>query len=150
VLEAGLAGTREEMLEVILDPLALEVYDVTAADLINAVVNNNQLIAAGEVTTENGAISVKIPSSFDGVADVYALPITVNGDRVVTLGELAEIRLTYEDRVGTARFNGETTIAHCRWSSGRGSTSSTPRRWCARRSNGAQPHGPRICANRCM
>ncbi|NKX46406.1 efflux RND transporter permease subunit [Roseicyclus persicicus] len=111
VLEAGLAGTREEMLEVILDPLALEAYDVTAADLINAVVNNNQLIAAGEVTTENGAISVKIPSSFDNAADVYGLPITVNGDRVVTLGELAEIRLTYQDRAGTARFNGETTIA---------------------------------------
>jgi len=111
VLEAGLAGTREEMLEVILDPLALEVYDVTGQDLINAVVNNNQLIAAGEVTTDNGAISVKIPSSFDSAADVYALPITVNGDRVVTLGELAEIRLTYEDRSGTARFNGETTVA---------------------------------------
>ncbi|MBF9047376.1 AcrB/AcrD/AcrF family protein [Rhodobacterales bacterium LSUCC0031] len=111
VLEAGLAGTRDEMLEVILDPLALEAYDVTAADLINAVVNNNQLIAAGEVKTEGGAISVKIPSSFDGPADVYDLPITVNGDRVVTLGELAEIRLTYEDRSGTARFNGEPTVA---------------------------------------
>ena len=111
VLEAGLAGTREEMLEVILDPLALEVYDVTAQDLINAVVNNNQLIAAGEISLETGAISVKIPSSFDTAADVYALPITVNGDRVVTLGELAEIRLTYQDRAGTARFNGETTIA---------------------------------------
>jgi multidrug efflux pump len=36
VLEAGLAGTRDEMLEVILDPLALEAYDVTAQDLINA------------------------------------------------------------------------------------------------------------------
>ncbi len=111
VLEAGLAGTRDEMLEVILDPLALEAYDVTAGDLINAVVNNNQLIAAGEVTTESGAISVKIPSSFDSPADVYALPITVNGDRVVTLGELAEIRLTYQDRIGTARFNGETSVA---------------------------------------
>ena len=111
VLEAGLAGTRDEMLEVILDPLALEAYDVSAADLINAVVNNNQLIAAGEVETESGAISVKIPSSFDSPADVYGLPITVNGDRVVTLGELAEIRLTYEDRSGTARFNGATTVA---------------------------------------
>jgi multidrug efflux pump len=111
VLEAGLAGTRDEMLEVILDPLALEAYDVTAADLINAVVNNNQLIAAGEVETAGGAISVKIPSSFDSAADVYALPITVNGDRVVTLGELADIRLTYQDRTGTARFNGETTVA---------------------------------------
>jgi multidrug efflux pump len=111
ILEAGLAGTRDEMLEVILDPLALEAYDVTAADLIGAVVNNNQLIAAGEVETAGGAISVKIPSSFDSAADVYNLPITVNGDRVVTLGELAEIRLTYEDRSGTARFNGEPTVA---------------------------------------
>jgi multidrug efflux pump len=111
VLEAGLAGTREEMLEVILDPLALEAYDVTAQDLISAVVNNNQLIAAGEVETASGAISVKIPASFDTPEDVYNLAITTNGDRVVTLGELAEIRLTYEDRAGTARFNGETTVA---------------------------------------
>jgi len=111
VLEAGLAGNRDEMLEVIIDPLSLEAYDVTAADLISSVVNNNQLIAAGEVETENGAISVSIPSSFDSPQDVYALPITVNGDRVVTLGDLADIRLTYEDRQGTARFNGETTVA---------------------------------------
>jgi multidrug efflux pump len=111
ILEAGLAGDRQEMLEVIIDPLALEAYNVTAADLINAVVNNNQLIAAGEVETESGAISVKIPASFDGVEDVYDLPISVNGDRVVTLGELADIRLTFEDRAGTARFNGETTVA---------------------------------------
>jgi multidrug efflux pump len=38
-------------------------------------------------------------------------PSPVNGDRVVTLGELADIRLTYQDRTGTARFNGETTVA---------------------------------------
>ncbi|MBF9042156.1 AcrB/AcrD/AcrF family protein [Rhodobacterales bacterium HKCCE4037] len=111
VLEAGLAGTRDEMLEVILDPLALEAYNVTAADLINAVVNNNQLIAAGEVETEGGAISITIPSSFDNAQDVYNLAVTVNGDRVVTLGELAEIRLTYQDQTGTARFDGETTVA---------------------------------------
>jgi multidrug efflux pump len=111
VLEAGLAGTREEMLEVILDPLALEAYDVTAQELVSAVVNNNQLIAAGEVETASGAIAVKIPSSFDAPQDVYDLAITTNGDRVVTLGELAEIRLTYQDRAGTARFNGETTVA---------------------------------------
>jgi len=111
ILEAGLAGGRDEMVEVVLDPLALEAYNVTAQDLINAIVNNNQLIAAGEVTTASGAISVSIPSSFDTTEDIYGVPITVNGDRVVTLGELAEIRLTYEDRTGTARFNGENAVA---------------------------------------
>ncbi len=111
VLEAGLAGHRDEMLEVVIDPLRLEAYNVTAAELLGIVVNNNQLIAAGEIETPDGAFSVKIPSSFDEPRDVYNLPVKVNGDRVVTLGELADIRLTFEDRAGTARFNGDTTVA---------------------------------------
>ncbi|MCT8160234.1 efflux RND transporter permease subunit [Pseudoruegeria sp. SHC-113] len=111
VLEAGIAGQRDEMVEVIIDPLRLEAYNVTAAELISVVINNNQLIAAGEVETPTGAFAVKIPSSFDEAQDIYNLPVKTNGDRVVTLGDLAEINLTFEDREGTARFNGETTIA---------------------------------------
>jgi multidrug efflux pump len=111
VLKAELAGHRDEMLEVEIDPLRLEAYNVTAADLISVVRNNNQLIAAGEVETASGAYAVKIPASFNTAAQVYALPVKVNGDRVVTLGDLADIRLTFEDRLGTARFNGETTVA---------------------------------------
>ncbi|MEM9125130.1 MAG: efflux RND transporter permease subunit, partial [Pseudomonadota bacterium] len=43
--------------------------------------------------------------------DVYGLPIKVNGDRVVTLGELAEINYTFEDRAGSARFDTVPTVA---------------------------------------
>ncbi|WP_424833272.1 efflux RND transporter permease subunit [Ruegeria sp.] len=111
VLEAGIAGNRDEMLEVVIDPLRLEAYNVTADELINVVRNNNQLIAAGEVETAQGTFSVKIPSSFKTAQDVYGLPIKVNGDRVVTLGELAQINYTFEDREGTARFDGEPTVA---------------------------------------
>ena len=111
VLEATLAGHRDEMLEVIIDPLKLEAYNVTAGELINVVTNNNLLIPAGEVETESGTFAVKIPSSFDEPQDVYSLPVKTNGDRVITLGDLAEIKLTFEDRQGTARFNGEPTVA---------------------------------------
>ena len=111
VLEAGIAGNRDEMVEVIIDPLRLESYNITAVELINVVQNNNQLIAAGEVETEQGTFSVKIPSSFNDVNDIYGLPVKTNGDRIVTLGELAEINFTFEDREGTARFNGDDTVA---------------------------------------
>jgi len=111
VLEAGLAGHRDEMLEVLIDPLKLEAYNVTAGELLAAVRNNNQLIAAGEVETKRGAFAVKIPSSFSEAKDVYDLPVKVNGDSVITLGDLAEIRLTFEDRLGTARYNGASTVA---------------------------------------
>ena len=95
----------------LIDPLRLEAYNVTANELISVVRNNNQLIAAGNINSEQGAFSVKIPSSFDEPSDVYNLPVKTNGDRIITLGDLAEIKLTFEDRSGVARFNGETTVA---------------------------------------
>ena len=111
VLKVELAGQRDEMLEVVIDPLKLEAYNVTAGELISVVVNNNRLIAAGEVETGGGAFAVKVPSSFTRPQQVYDLPVKTNGDRVITLGDLADIRLTFEDRQGTARVNGETTVA---------------------------------------
>ncbi len=111
VLEAGIAGNRDEMVEVVIDPLRLESYNVTAQELISVVTNNNMLVAAGEVETEQGTFSVKIPSSFDEPRDIYSLPVKINGQRVVTLGDLADIRLTFEDRTGTARFNSVPTVA---------------------------------------
>ena len=79
---AGSPGSRDEMLEVVIDPLRLEAYNVTAGELIQTVQNNNQLIAAGEVETAQGTFSVKIPSSFNEPRDVYNLPVKTNGDRV--------------------------------------------------------------------
>jgi multidrug efflux pump len=111
ILNAQLTGDRAEMLEVTIDPLRLESYNVTAAELIQVVTQNNQLVAAGEVATATGTFSVKIPASFNDQRDVMGLPVKVNGDRVITLGDLASIRLTFEDREGTARFNGVDSVA---------------------------------------
>ena len=52
------------MLEVIIDPLALEAYNVSASDLISVVNNNNLLVAAGKVETSQGAYAIKIPVSY--------------------------------------------------------------------------------------
>ena len=52
-----------------------------------------------------------IPSSFATASDIFDIPVKVNGDSVVTLGDLATISLTFEDREGTARFDGEKSVA---------------------------------------
>ncbi len=111
VLNAQLTGQRDEMLLVEIDPLRLEAYNVTAGELINVVSQNNLLIAAGQIDTAQGTFAVKIPSSFDEAQDVYSLPIKTNGNRVVTLGDLATIRLTFEEKTSTARYNGTNTVA---------------------------------------
>ncbi len=111
VLEAELTGHREEMIEVLIDPLRLESYDITADELLQAVARNNQLVPADAVKSPTASFSVSVPGAFEEPEDVYELPIKVKGDRVVRLADLAEIRRTFEDAEGTARFNGEKAIA---------------------------------------
>ncbi|WP_417598694.1 efflux RND transporter permease subunit [Pararhodobacter oceanensis] len=111
VLSADVAGVRDEMVEVIIDPLRLEAYNVSAGELLQAVTSNNQLVAAGEIETDSGRFSLSLPGNFESPQDIYSLPIKVNGDSVVTLGDLATIQMTFQDREGTARFEGAPTLA---------------------------------------
>ena len=61
------------------------------------------LVAAGAVESETAAFSVKVPGSFETASDINNLPVKVNGDRVIRLGDVTEIRRTFEDAEGEAR-----------------------------------------------
>ena len=110
VLSADLRGAREEVLEVIIDPQALEAYAISSEALVNTLSRNNRLIPAGSVDSGGGRFSVKVPSVVETAADVMDLPVQVSGDSVVTLQDVATIRRTFKDRVSHARFNGVETI----------------------------------------
>ncbi len=110
VLSADLRGHREELLEVLIDQMKLESYDITQTELINAVTRNNQLVAAGFLDTGQGRFNVKVPGLFEDARDVFELPIKVQGDGVVTLGDVAEIRRTFKDPTVYTRVNGNPAI----------------------------------------
>ncbi len=111
VLEAEINGKREELVEIVIDPSRLESYGITASELLQTVSNNNQVIAAGAVETQQGSFSIKLPGAIETLKDIYELPIKVQGERVVTMRDLADVRRTFEDRTSIARFNGEPTIS---------------------------------------
>ncbi len=111
VLEANLTGNREELLEVVVDPAKLESYNISQAELISIVANNNRLVAAGSLDTGRGRFQVKVPGLFETREDVLFLPIKVNGDAVVRLSDIADIRRTFKDSATFARFDGQPTIA---------------------------------------
>ncbi len=110
VLEADLNGVREELLEVIIDPALLESYNISQTELINAVSLNNRLIPAGSIDTGRGRFAVSVPGLFETREDVLNLPIRASGDGVVTLDDIADIRRTFQDAAGYARFNGQSAV----------------------------------------
>ena len=61
VLEVVIVGAREELLEVTIDPLAMESYDLSPADVLGFVERNNRLVAAGALQAEQGRFAIKVP-----------------------------------------------------------------------------------------
>ncbi len=111
VREANLSGNREEMLEVVLDLIRLESYDISQTELIAALTNNNQLVAAGFLDDGDARFNVKVPGLIEAGIDVYRIPIKQSGEGVVTLGDVAEIRRTFKDASSYTRVNGDPAIA---------------------------------------
>ncbi len=110
VLSADMRGAREEVLEILIDPEALEAYRISSEALADTLRRNNRLIAAGSLETGGGRFAVKLPSVVETAADIMTLPVRVNGDIVVTLADIAEVRRTFKDRTSYARFNGQTAM----------------------------------------
>jgi len=111
VLEVNLIGTREELMEVVVDPLAMESYGLDQAQIIQFVSRNNRLVAAGALHSSEGRFPVKVPGVFENASDVLNLPIKAVGERIVHFKDIADVRRTYKDAESVARLNGKPAIA---------------------------------------
>lgn len=111
VLSADIGGDREELLEVIVDPVALESYNINYADLISYVSRNNRLVAAGALDSGEGRFAVKVPGVIEDLQDILTLPVKTDGLKTVTFQDVASIRRTFKDPTSFARLDGQTSIA---------------------------------------
>lgn len=111
VFEAEIAGQREEVLEIIVDPVVMETYGVNFETLFGLINRNNLLVAAGAIDTGAGRMVLKVPGVIENLSDITSMPVKVNGDTVVTFGDVGTIRRTYKDPQGFARLDGQPTFA---------------------------------------
>lgn len=110
VLKARLTGTRDEMVEIIIDPVKVESYGLSPAQAIANVKSSNKLVAAGAQDTGRGSFTLKVPGLINTIHEIIDLPVTVAGDAVVTLGDIGEVRRAFKDPKSFARINGEPAV----------------------------------------
>jgi len=110
ILDATIAGAREEQVEIIIDPLMVEYYGINKDELFRVFSRSNRLVAAGNLDTGNGRFAVTVPGLFKTSQDIFKLPIKSTESAVVTLGDIAEIRRTFKDRQTYVRINGKPAV----------------------------------------
>jgi len=111
VLEIDMSGDREDLLEIIIEPLAMQSYNISLAEVSQAISNNNLLVTAGAIDTGAGRISVAIPGTIENIVDVLEMPVKTTPNNVVRVSDVAEVRRTFKDPVSYARIDGQPSIA---------------------------------------
>ena len=111
VLTADISGHRDEVVDVVIDPERLQQYGLTSDEIIRAVTFNNLLIPAGELDAAQGRFGIKIPALIEDTDDIRELPVRNNGDGVITLENIADVRRKFKDTDGYSLINGKKTIA---------------------------------------
>ena len=111
VLDVEIGGKREEVVEIIVDPVVMETYRVRYDELFGLIRNNNLLVAAGAIDTGAGRMVLKVPGVVEDLEDVLNMPVKVDGDTVITFGQVATVNRTFKDPGGFARVDGQPALA---------------------------------------
>ena len=110
VLEAKIGGKRNEQVDILINPTAVDSYGINLESLINIVRENNKMVSAGGQDTGDGSFDIKVPGLYETIEDVLNTPVKTNGDSVITFRDIAEVKRTFEDRQSYANVNGSNSI----------------------------------------
>jgi multidrug efflux pump len=111
VLEVQISGAREDLVEIVIDPVKVESYGLDPAAIAQLFQRTNRLVAAGNLDTGQGRFAIKVPGVFETVEDVWNMPVKVDGDAAVRVRDVAEVRSSFKDPESFARVNGERAVA---------------------------------------
>ena len=68
---------RNEQVDILINPTAVESYGINLESLINIVRENNKMVSAGGQDTGDGSFDIKVPGLYETIEDILNTPIKV-------------------------------------------------------------------------
>ena len=107
VSEVATIGGMVKQYQVVVDPNKLRAYDITLAQLRNAIQAANRETGGSVIEMGEAEFMVRSSGYIDEVSDLASAPLMINErGAALTLGDVADIRLGPEMRRGVGEFDG--------------------------------------------
>lgn len=107
VSEVATIGGMVKQYQVVVDPNKLRAYDITLAQLRNAIQAANRETGGSVIEMGEAEFMVRSSGYVDEVSDLASAPLMINErGAALTLGDVADIRLGPEMRRGVGEFDG--------------------------------------------
>ncbi|MBT3277907.1 MAG: efflux RND transporter permease subunit [Phycisphaerales bacterium] len=110
VLGVDLLGIREREIVLEVDPDRFSVYQMSIAELLEAISGEHLNETAGDMETPGIKFSVRIPGEITNPEMMRKFPFAPRGSGSVFLSDIGVIRDTFKDRGNYSRLDGESSV----------------------------------------
>ncbi|MFT4412387.1 efflux RND transporter permease subunit [Fredinandcohnia humi] len=112
VASVNLSGTVTKEIRVEIDQERLEEYNLSQADIVNAIRANSVSLPGNTIETEGRSLTTRVISTLDSVEAIEDLPVTIDpllGESMV-LADFAEVKVAPENQNTITRANMEPAL----------------------------------------
>ena len=110
VADVSVTGGAEKEIAVLVNQEKLNYYSLTLKDITDAIRNENTMVSAGSVYSENRQISVRLDSQYKTVSDIEQISLTKNG-RTFLLRDVANVQVKNKRSSRYARMDGNDAVS---------------------------------------
>jgi multidrug efflux pump len=110
VLKVDIYGYQEMTAEIIIDQNKIDAYGINILSVVNIFNNNNLIVSSGFIESETSKFNLKIDGLISSYKDLENLPVKMDGDIVITLGDVALIKPALEDPTSISKIDQEKAI----------------------------------------
>ncbi len=103
-------GDREFAMRIWLDPRKLAVYEITAADVRNAIANNNYQTTAGQVRGQYNSFDIDAKTGLERPEDFGAIIVASTQKGIVRLRDVADVSLGAKEADVVAKQQGKPAV----------------------------------------
>ena len=108
VSEVATIGGMVKQYQVVVDPNKLRAYDITLTQLRNAIQAANRETGGSVIEMGEAEFMIRSSGYIDELSDLSSAPLMINErGAALTLGDVADIRLGPELRLGVGEFDGQ-------------------------------------------
>lgn len=111
ISRVDIKGIEERELQINVDPLKMEAYQLSFGDIENAINSENLSISGGEIKMGNYRRSIRSVGEFKSIEEIENIIVKSEDINIVYLRDLAEVKDTYAEPLSFARLDLEPVVS---------------------------------------
>lgn len=111
ISKAEIKGLSDREIQVNIDKQKMDALNISFTSIENAIKFENVSMSAGEIKANGTTQSLRIIGEFENTEDIENIIVKQEGDKVVYLKDIGEVKDTYADATSIARLNKQTVVS---------------------------------------